>query len=83
MGMPKPEIEFIYSETIEERNAKEQVGMLNNDIEIVDIDPTEDQKTYLVIYERAIETDAKKKAVEQREAVYREQLKQKQQAMVQ
>jgi len=73
MGMPQNEIDFIYDETIEEKKAKEQVLLLNQNREIKDIDPNEDQKTYLVIYERAKDTEATKKTIRKREEIYKMQ----------
>ncbi len=75
--MTPDEIQFAYYDPIEEK-AKEQVVLLNYDKEVKNIDPTEDQMTYLMIYRRAIDTEAKKKVVQKREQILREQLKQKQ-----
>lgn len=76
-GMTPDEIQFAYYDPIEEK-AKEQVTLLNYNKEVKNIDPTEDQMTYLMIYRRAIDTDAKRKIVQKREMIWREQLKQKQ-----
>ena len=80
MWMPKPEIDFIYRKTEDELKAMDEVKLLNINREIKSISWEEDQLTFLMIYERAIETDAKKEAMKKREQAYREQLKQEKQA---
>jgi len=74
--MTPDEVKMITYNYVEEK-AKEQVAMLSRNIDVKDIDPSEDQMTYLLIYKRAIDTDAKRKAVEKRESILEEQLKNK------
>jgi len=49
--MTPDEIKLITYDYIEEK-AKQQVALLNRNIDIKDIDPAEDQMTYLMIYKR-------------------------------
>jgi len=72
--MSPDEVKLITYDYVEEK-AKAQVAMLNRDFEIEDIDPDEDQITYLVIYKRAVDTKAKEKVMEVRERLLVEQLK--------
>lgn len=81
MWMPKPEIDFIYRKTEDELKAMDEVAMLNIDMMPKSIEWDEDQLTYLMIYERAIDTPAKAKAMQKRETAYREQLKQQKQVL--
>ena len=76
-GTPANLIKQMIPETYEEQDAKEQVWVLNHNIEIKDIDVQTDQATYLAIYKRWLPTDAMKKITAKREAIYKEQLKQK------
>jgi len=82
-GTPANMIKQMIPETYEEQDAKEQISVLNHDIEIQDIDVQTDQATYLMIYKRWLPTDAMKKITAKREAIYKEQLKQKTQAWLQ
>jgi hypothetical protein len=51
-GTPANMIKQMIPETYEEQDAKEQISVLNHDIEIQDIDVQTDQATYLMIYKR-------------------------------
>lgn len=74
--MSPDEVKMITYDYVEEK-AKEQVALLNRGKEIKDIDPAEDQMTYLIIYKRAIDSEAKDKAIEIRQRLLEEQLKKK------
>ena len=76
-------IKQMIPESYEEQDAKEQVWILNHNINIEDYDVQTDQATYLAIYKRWLPTDAMKKATAKREAIYKEQLKQKTKAWMQ
>jgi len=76
-------IKQMIQESYEEQDAKAQVWILNHNIDIEDYDVTTDQATYLAIYKRWLPTDAMKKATAKREAIYKEQLKQKIKAWMQ
>lgn len=73
-------IKQMIPETYEEKEAKEQVAILNHNIDIESYDVNFDQATYLMIYKRWLPTAAMKKATRKREQLYKEQLKQKLQA---
>jgi len=70
-------IKQMIPDTFEEVEAKEQVAILNYNIDIENIDVMTNQATYLAIYKRWLPTDAMKKATAIRENIYKEQLKQK------
>lgn len=77
--VPQDEIKIMIPETYEEQIAKQEIKLLNRNMEIDEnwIDPTEDQQTYLMVYNRALNTEAKKKIMKIRERIYNQQLKQK------
>lgn len=72
--MSPDEIQFAYYDYVEEK-AKQEVTLLNHNEKIWEIDPEEDQMTYLMIYKRAIPTPALYDAISKREPILQEQLK--------
>lgn len=72
-GISKEQRSVIFADPIE-ADAREHLQLLNNNIEIEgDIDPNEDHLTYLIVYERAIDTEAKHKAIEMRKGLWFQQ----------
>jgi hypothetical protein len=76
-------IKSVFSETYEEEQAKSDLVLLNQNEDIWYIDPTEDQKTYLIIYKNWLPTKAMNVAKAERERIYKEQLKMKRKLMQQ
>lgn len=76
-------IKQMIPETFEEVEAKEQVNILNYNIDISNYDVMTNQATYLAIYKRWLLTDAMKKAITIRERIYKAQLRQKEQRLQQ
>lgn len=74
MWMDKAEIDFIYRKTTDELNAIDQVKILNmwQSIEKY-IDTNEDQLTFLMYYERAVDSKEKQRAVQMREVIRTDQ----------
>ena len=67
-GMPEEKIDRMVSMPEEERKARSYLALLNkNEMppKITDLD--EDHRTYIAIYDRAYNTDAKWKAIQQRQ----------------
>lgn len=63
--MTPDEIKFAYFDFVEEK-AKQEVTLLNENEEIEDFNPQEDQMTYLMVYKRAKDTKALRKAISKR-----------------
>lgn len=76
-------IKSVFSETYEEEQAKAELTLLNKDEDIWYIDPTEDQKTYLIIYKNWLQTKAMNRTRAERERIYKEQLKMKRKLVTQ
>lgn len=68
--LTKWEISIMVPQTPEEMDAMQQVELLNKDIPITIWSLDEDHMTYLIIYQRAYNTDAKMLAIEMRKQAY-------------
>ena len=67
----KDEVMIMVPPSIEEMKAMEDIELLNMNEEVWDIDDMdEDHLTYIYIYKRALDTDAKRKAISARQKAY-------------
>lgn len=77
----KEEISVLVPPSIEEMQANQDVALLNEDEDVWPIeDLNEDHLTYIIIYQRAIDTPAKRRAIERRQEAWRVSMQQKLQA---
>jgi len=69
--LDKEKISVLFPASVEEAQAKMDLELLNRDIDLEE--PTDlqaDHLTYLVIYQKAMDTDSKRKAIEVRKNLY-------------
>jgi len=70
-GLDKEKISVLFPASIEEQQAKMDLELLNRDIELEEPDDLQaDQLTYLVIYQKGMDTKARAKAIEVRKNLY-------------
>lgn len=72
-GIDREQVQILFPASIEEEDAKANLDLLNNDLidEIPDIeDLQEDHLTYLVVYNKAMDTEAKRIAMDKRRQAY-------------
>lgn len=75
-GLDKDKISILFPEWLEEAQAKMDLELINNNIEeaedllVNNIDINEDHMTYIVIYNKAIDNEIKRKAIEARKRAY-------------
>jgi len=69
--LDKEKISVLFPASAEEAQAKLDLELLNRDMDVWEIDNLqEDHLTYLVVYQKAMDTEAKRKAISDRQQAY-------------
>jgi len=74
--LDKDKISVLFPESIDEAQAKMDIELINNEVEdaeellVKNINMTDDHMTYIVVYNKAIDNDIKRKAIEARKTAY-------------